>query len=74
MTFVSEVFVFPASSHLRQAEYDPESEDLTVTFQDGRGYLYRNVERQTYRALTRASSAGAYFHRQIRDRYAFEEV
>lgn len=57
---------FPGSSNLQSAEYDPESEDLTITFRDQSQYLYRNVPPHVYRKLQTAPSAGEYFNRQIK--------
>lgn len=71
---IVETFEFIGSSHLQSATYDKESEDLTVTFQDGQGYRYLNVPPSTYRGLTLAGSAGSYFHRNIRSRFLSEAV
>lgn len=69
-----ETFQFIGSSNLVQATYNRDSEDLTIQFQDGSSYLYRNVPAGTYRGLTLAGSAGAYFHRHIRSRFMSEKV
>lgn len=69
-----ETHQFIGSSNLDAAEYDSESEDLTITFQDGRRYLYRNVPLRTFRQLQQAISAGKFFHQRIRSVYASEEV
>jgi hypothetical protein len=70
---VAETFVFRSSSNLADATYDPDEQTLTITFQSGDVYQYQNVPTETYRGLTHASSAGQYFHRQIKDRYSFEQ-
>lgn len=72
MTMVQETFVFRGSSNLQDATYDPDVENLTITFQDGNPYVYFNVPVSVYRGLTQASSAGQYFHRQIKGRYSYE--
>jgi hypothetical protein len=69
-----ETFEPIGSSHIQAASYDRESEDLTITFQDGSQYLYRNVPPSTYRSLTLADSVGSFFHRNIRSRYLSEQV
>ena len=74
VTFVTETFIFRGSSNLAQASYDPETQELIIAFQSGDEYSYSNVPVETYRGLTHASSAGAYFHRQIKGRYADEPV
>lgn len=69
-----ETFQPLSSSHIQQADYDRESEDLTITFQDGSQYVYRNVPPSTYRGLTLAESCGSFFHRHIRSRFMSEQV
>lgn len=73
MTTVVETVQFPGSSNLSSATYDPDVENLTVEFQSGDSYTYFNVPAAVYRGLTLAGSAGAYFHRQIRNRFAYEQ-
>lgn len=74
MTVVAETFVFRGSSNLATASYDPETKELEIEFQDGSEYTYSNVGPETYRGLTLASSAGQYFHRHIKGRYAYESA
>ena len=74
MTVVTETTDFPGSSNLSSATYDPEVENLTITFQSGESYLYMNVPASVYRGLQNAGSAGSYFHRQIKSRYSYERV
>jgi lysyl-tRNA synthetase class 2 len=63
-----------SSEHLDEAEYDADVEDLTITFADGAQYLYRNVPPGVWRGLRDAASAGGYFHRFIKGRFAYERV
>jgi hypothetical protein len=73
VTLVAETFIFRSSSNLSSASYDPDEQTLTIEFQSGGSYTYSNVPPETYRGLTLASSAGQYFHRQIKGRYSFEQ-
>lgn len=73
MTAVVETVDFPGSSNLESATYDPDVENLNVTFRSGRTYQYFNVPAATYRGLTLAGSAGEFFNRQIKNRFAYEE-
>lgn len=73
MSVVAETTDFPGSSNLSSASYDPEVENLTVTFNSGRAYTYFNVPASVYRNLQTARSAGEFFARHIRSRYAYEE-
>ncbi len=70
---VAETFVFRGSSNLAEASYDPEVENLDITFQSGDRYTYFNVPAAVYRSLTLAPSAGQYFHRQIKGVYSYEQ-
>jgi lysyl-tRNA synthetase class 2 len=69
---VAETFLFPSSSNLDECDYDPDTDNLTIRFQSGDEYTYFNVPPSVYRGLTAASSAGEYFHRQIKGRYQYE--
>lgn len=74
MTVVSETMRFPGSSNLSEATYDPDVENLTVTFVSGETYTYFNIPASVYRGLQNAGSAGQYFARQIRGRYNYERA
>jgi hypothetical protein len=45
-----------------------------VTFVSGRRYVYAEVPPDVFDAFKTASSRGAFFNYEIRDRYAFREV
>lgn len=53
---------FENSSMLAKASYDTETEELTVTFMNGKFYTYIDVPRRTYDELIEARSAGKYFN------------
>lgn len=72
MTVVAETFVFRGSSNLARADYDPETKDLGLAFQDGSEYVYHGVSPETYRGLTLAGSAGQFFHRHIKGHFSYE--
>lgn len=63
--------VFAASSHIESAEFDPDTDTLTLTFTGGDSYDYLNVPPSTYRALCAAGSQGQFFHRAIKGRFAY---
>lgn len=73
MTVVAETFVCRGSSNLAEVSYDPDVENLDVTFLDGSTYTYFNVPPETYRGLTLAPSAGGFFARQIKGRFGYEQ-
>lgn len=47
---------------LSSCSYNDESEELTVTFTNGKSYTYIDVSRRTYDELIEAKSAGKYFN------------
>lgn len=50
------------SSMLSACEYDDEKQELTVTFSNGKDYVYEDVDKGTYENLINATSAGKYFN------------
>jgi len=63
-----------SSSVIASVAYDAATKTLQVEFRTGRVYWYLDVPRSEFEALTRASSAGAYFNHEIRERYGFREI
>lgn len=55
-------FKFDNSSMLSDCTYNDESEELSVTFTNGKSYTYIDVPRRTYDELIEAKSAGKYFN------------
>jgi len=62
------------STAIRNLFYDPAKRELWVTFVSGRRYLYAEVPLEIFDAFNTAESRGAFFNREIRDRYAYREV
>ena len=59
------------SAVIRHYEYDAARRELRVTFQSGRSYIYQNVPEDTYRAMRRTLSKGAFFNEHIRDHFSY---
>lgn len=55
-------YYFMQSAMLSACEYDDESNELTVTFANGKDYVYEDVDKGTYDNLINAPSAGKYFN------------
>lgn len=55
-------FQFENSSMLSDCSYDDDSSELTVTFTNGKSYVYEDVDKSVYDDLTNAASAGRYFN------------
>lgn len=59
-----------SSSLIDRAFFDEEAAELTICFRDSRKYIYSGVPCAIYDALKSAASAGAYFNRCIKGRFA----
>lgn len=57
-----ERYQFTNSSMLSSCEYDTVAKEFTVTFSNGKDYVYVDVDRQTYDDLINATSAGKFFN------------
>lgn len=57
------------SSAITRVEYDTDSQELLVTFPDGRTYSHVGVPQDVYDGLVSASSAGRYYHAVIKGIY-----
>jgi hypothetical protein len=65
---------FVSSSDLRSVGYDPQQQLLEIEFNSGGIYHYSGVPTSVYSALMSAGSKGQYFHRFIKDVYAYRRV
>lgn len=53
---------FPDSSMLASCSYDSEAKELTVTFRNGKDYVYADVDKSIFDAMQATSSVGRYFN------------
>jgi hypothetical protein len=53
---------FEGSSMLASGEYNDETEEMTITFANGKDYTYIDVPKRTWDELINAESAGKYFN------------
>lgn len=51
--------------------YDPDTQQLEVTFNQGRSYTYEGVPQSEFDNLVSAQSAGKYFAANIKNVYRF---
>lgn len=54
------------SSLIRNAEYDTNTKELTVRFQNGAVYLYSDVPELVIKKWAGAKSVGKYFNKNIK--------
>jgi hypothetical protein len=62
------------SSHLQEHHYDPNTETLTIQFQNGAIYQYAGVPKTIYDTFHQNGGAGTYFWTKIRGRYATTKI
>jgi hypothetical protein len=57
------------SDAIKQADYDPATQRLTIWFPKGKPYTYCRVPPRVWEELQRAPSAGRYFNDHIDGKY-----
>jgi len=62
------------SEAIRDIRYDAERTKLFVRFRDGDEYVYVGVPGEVHRSFVDAESKGAFFVREIRDRYPYNKL
>ena len=62
------------SSSIACVGYSPQSCTLEIEFRNGERYRYFEVPHQAYDQMLAAESKGRYFHRSIRQTYAYERI
>ncbi len=62
-------FAFPGSEALIGATYDPETEQLSITFASGSTYSYSGVPADVVEQFREAPSAGQFWRNSIKDQY-----
>jgi hypothetical protein len=62
------------SSVIHHFSYNAKNASLKITFQSGSVYVYKDVPKKVFRALTIAGSKGRYFNSFIKNVYLFEQL
>jgi lysyl-tRNA synthetase class 2 len=62
------------STCVADIEYNPETQDMTVTFVKRGTYVYHDVPLDTYTDFELAASQGTYFNLYIREQFSFERI
>ena len=62
------------SSNIRKTEFDTESKELIVEFNNGLRYLYENVPHQVYTQFRMSESQGKFFNSKIAKSYQYKRL
>lgn len=65
---------FSASSQISAIEYSDDELTLTVSFQRGGVYVYKNVPSDVADGFSNAPSAGKYLNEFVKGQYEYERV
>lgn len=63
----------PDSNHITRLSYDPDNLYLYVTFTNNSSYTFAGVPSHVFAQMTRAPSAGKFFHSVIKKHYKIVE-
>jgi len=62
------------SSNIRKTEFDTESKELVVEFNNGLRYSYENVPHQLYTQFRMSESQGKFFNSKIAKVYKYKRL
>lgn len=62
------------SSNIKRTEFDTESKNLVVEFNNGLRYLYENVSHQVYTQFRMSESQGKFFNSKISKVYKYKRL
>ena len=62
------------SSNIKSTEYDTETKDLVVEFNNGIKYIYNGVPHQVYTRFRISESQGKFFTTDIAKKYPYKKL
>ena len=62
------------SSNIKRTEFDTETKDLVVEFNNGLIYLYENVPHQIYTQFRLSESQGKFFNSKIAKTFKYKRL
>jgi hypothetical protein len=62
------------SSNIRRTEFDTNSKELVVEFNNGLRYLYENVPHQIYTQFRMSESQGKFFNTKIAKTFKYKRL
>ena len=62
------------SSNIKRTEFDTESKELVVEFNNGHRYLYENIPHQLYTQFRMSESQGKFFSSKISKTFKYRKL
>jgi len=62
------------SSMVQVISYDPDSQTMTITYNNGRSYAYAGVPEDVALDASNAASVGEFVNSEIKGRYSYRRV
>jgi hypothetical protein len=62
------------SAVLKFGLYEPDTSELTLEFQTGKNYTYRDISPDIWKDFKEAASAGQFYNQEIKSQYSVEKV
>lgn len=62
------------SSVLKFGLYEPDTEELTLEFQSGKNYTYRDISPDLWKEFKEAESTGQFYNQEIKGQYFVEKM
>ena len=62
------------SSAVREIAYNADSQELYVTYAEGREYVYYGVPKEVYERFRSAESWGVFVNKEIKRRYFYRRL
>ena len=62
------------STNLKSASYDTESQDLTISFNNGSIYVYNKIPWTVFTKLRMSESQGKFFNSNISKKYDYTKI
>jgi hypothetical protein len=62
------------SSQLKSGKFDENKDELYITFNTGKEYVYTGVMNDIWQGLISAESSGKYFNENIKRKYSYKLV
>lgn len=62
------------SNVIKRLDYAPDTQALTIHYQSGQVYVYKEVPETVFKELKASRAKGRYLRFFIKDKYAFEKL